>query len=142
MISRLFLWGFNMIAFDILVEKIKSACCKKKERFIQPIPKNITNDYYWSRAVVSLSSLKDKYGINNMIAALPQALEDMQEESILMYGESHYETELYKNRDFAIAVLDRAMNCCDIDEDNATRFDRLQQVEKMIEALKEYKGTL
>ena len=73
MISRLFLWGFNMIAFDILVEKIKSACCKKKERFIQPIPKNITNDYYWSRAVVSLSSLKDKYGINNMIAALPQA---------------------------------------------------------------------
>ena len=77
-----------------------------------------------------------------MIAALPQALEDMQEESILMYGESHYETELYKNRDFAIAVLDRAMNCCDIDEDNATRFDRLQQVEKMIEALKEYKGTL
>ena len=68
--------------------------------------------------------------------------EDIQEESILMFGESHYETELYRNREFAIAILDRAMNCCDIDEDNATRFDRLQQVEKMIEALKECKDTL
>lgn len=130
-----------MIAFDILVEKIKSACCKK-EKFIQPIPKNVTNDYYWSRAVVSLCSLKDKYGISNMIAALPQALEDMQEESILMYGESHYETELYSNREFAIAILDSAMNCCDIDEDNATRFDRLQQVDKMIASLQQFKTTL
>jgi len=127
------------MSFYKFAERIKSACCKKNEKFIKPIPKKITDDFYWNRSVTSLYALCDKYGICNMIAAAPQVIEDMQEESILMYGEEHYETELYRNRDFAITILDRAMNCCDIDEDNATRFDRLRQVEKMIEALQEYK---
>ena len=126
------------MSFCQFAERIRAACCKKKEKFIKPIPKKITNDFYWNRSVTSLYALCDKYGIYNMIAATPQAIEDMQEESILMYGEPHYETELYKNRDHAVKILDFAMNACDIDEENATRFDRLVKARLMRDSLNEY----
>ena len=110
---------------------------------LRKVIKNIrSNDIIWNNAVIRLCVLVENYGICNMIAAAPSAIEEMEEESILLYGESHHETELHRNREFAIAILDRAMNCCDIDEDNATGFDRRQQVENMIEALQEYKETL
>lgn len=99
-------------------------------------------DFAWQQAVNKMYLLGLDRGICNMVAAAPKAIEDMEEESLELYGESHYETELSKNREFAIAILDRAMNACDLDEETATRFDRIEQVKKMRKALEEYQKEL
>lgn len=74
-----------------------------------------------------------------MISAAPKAIEEMEEESISVHGDLHYETELSRNRTFAIEVLDRVMNCLDIDEETATQFDRIKHLDGLIESLTELK---
>lgn len=77
-----------------------------------------------------------------MIAAAPKAVEEMEEESIAIHGDAHYETELSKNRTFAIEITERTMNCLDLDEETATRFDRIEHLDGLIESLNEYKARL
>jgi len=99
-------------------------------------------DFVWQQAVNKMYLLAEDKGICNMVAAASRAVEAMEEESIALYGEAHNETELSKNREFAIAILDYAMNACDLDENTATRFDRIEKVSAMIESLNEYKARL
>jgi len=95
-------------------------------------------DFTWQQAVNKLVLLGEDKGICNMIAAAPKAIEEMESNSIDLYGESHHETELSRNRDHAVKMLDFAMNACDLDEENATRFDRLIKARLMRESLNEY----
>jgi len=102
------------------------------------IIKPLVYDYVWLQAVCKMALLDEDRGICNMVAAAPKAIEVMEEESIALHGDTHYETELSKNREFAIAILDRAMNACDLDKENATRFDRIQKAKEMRDSLDEY----
>ncbi|MDE2430002.1 MAG: hypothetical protein KGM99_14855 [Burkholderiales bacterium] len=97
------------------------------------------NNLYWHKAVNSMRLLAEKRGICNMVAAVPKAIEEMEEESIALYGDSHYEIELSKNRVFEIDVMDRVMNCFDLDENTATRFDRIEHLDMLIQSLNELK---
>ena len=107
-----------------------------------PALKPSVYDFAWQQAVNKMYLLAEDKGICNMVAAAAKAIEDMEVESIELYGDVHYVTELSKNREFAIAILDRAMNACDLDENTATRFDRIEQVKKMRKALDEYQKEL
>ena len=95
-------------------------------------------DFSWQQAVNKMYLLAEDKGICNMVAAAAKAIEDMEVESIELYGDVHYETELSKNRDHAIKILDFAMNACDLDEENATRFDRIQKAKAMRDQLDKY----
>lgn len=99
-------------------------------------------DFTWQQAVNKLVLLGEDKGICNMIAASPKAIEEMEANSIETSGESHYETELSKNRHFAIEVLDRVMNCLDLDEETGTRFDRIEHISMLIESLNELKARI
>lgn len=44
------------------------------------------NNLYWHKAVNSMRLLAEKRGICNMVAAVPKAIEEMEEESIALYG--------------------------------------------------------
>lgn len=105
---------------------------------LAPISKPSVYDFAWQQAVNKMYLLGLDRGICNMIAAAPKAIEDMEVESIELYGDVHYETELSKNRDHAIKILDFAMNACDLDEENATRFDRIQKAKAMRDQLDKY----
>ena len=107
-----------------------------------PISKPSVYDFAWQQAVNKMYLLGLDRGICNMVAAAPKAIEYMDVESIELYGDVHYETELSKNRDHAIKILDFAMNACDLDEETATRFDRIEKVKSMRKALEEYQKEL
>ena len=103
-----------------------------------PISKPSVYDFAWQQAVNKMYLLAEDKGICNMVAAAAKAIEDMEVESIELYGDVHYETELSKNRDHATKILDLAMNACDIDENTATRFDRIQKAKAMRAAIDQY----
>jgi len=106
------------------------------------IKKPLFYDYVWNQAVYKMFSLAEDKGICNMVAAASRTVEALEEASVAIDGDEHYETELSKNREFAVTILDYAMNACDLDENTATRFDRLEKVKAMIESLNEYKARL
>ena len=103
-----------------------------------PALKPSVYDFAWQQAVNKMYLLAEDKGICNMVAAAAKAIEDMEVESIELYGDVHYETELSKNRDHATKILDLAMNACDIDENTATRFDRIQKAKAMRAAIDQY----
>lgn len=106
------------------------------------LKKAVIYDFAWQQAVNKMYLLAEDKGICNMVAAASRAIEAMEEASIAIRGESHKETELSKNREHAVIILDYAMNACDLDENTATRFDRIEQVKKMRKALEEYQKEL
>jgi len=106
------------------------------------IKKPLIYDFVWQQAVNKMFLLAEDKGICNMVAAASRAVEAMEESSIAIHGDEYYETELSKNRVHAVTILDYAMNCCDLDEDIATRFYRIEKVKAMIESLNEYKARL
>ncbi|NBQ67544.1 MAG: hypothetical protein EBU46_01415 [Nitrosomonadaceae bacterium] len=102
------------------------------------IKKPLIYDFVWNQAVYKMFSLAEDKGICNMVAAASRAVEAQEEASVAIRGESHSETELSKNREHAVIILDYAMNACDLDENTATRFDRLEKAKAMRDSINEY----
>lgn len=102
------------------------------------IKKPLIYDFVWQQAVNKMFLLAEDKGICNMVAAASRAVEAMEEASIAIYGDEHYETELSKNRVHAVTILDYAMNACDLDENTATRFDRIEKAKEMRDSIVEY----
>jgi len=95
-------------------------------------------DFVLNEALKKMFLLAEDKGICNMVEAAPAAVEALEMASIAISGDAHRETELSKNREFAIQILDKTMNCLDIDEENATKFARIEQAKKMRDSLNEY----
>ena len=91
-------------------------------------------------AVARMCVLAELRGICNMAAVPSRVIEDMHDDLVLLKGNEFYETEQCTNLTFCQQICDLMMNGCDLDHENATKSDRIQMIDKLVESLEKMRG--
>lgn len=102
----------------------------------------VINDPIWNRAAAYNASLiqNKEFGIENILANISEAIEDIQAEKLIEQGDEYYDTEHYRNSQFALDITELVNSSFDLCIEKSNKSFRLDRLNRLIENLTDYRN--